>query len=70
VVELLSTGEVRRRLGVSSTYVRRLAREGTIPRPVVIVGSGKFVWQAHDWPAIERAVRERPDRRRRDRAAA
>jgi len=69
-VEVLSSGELQRRLGISKPYLYKLMDEGTVPRPIVIVGSGKFVWQAHDWPAIERAVRERPDRRRKDRAAA
>jgi len=69
-VELLSTGELQRRLGVSKTYVRRLAREGTIPRPVVITGSGRHVWPGDQWPLIQQGFLNREDRRRKDRAAA
>jgi len=68
-MELLSTGELERRLGVSKTYVRRLAREGTIPQPIIITGNGRMVWPEREWPVIEKAFRDRQDGRRKDRAA-
>ncbi len=68
MVNLLSTGELQRRLGRSKTGVRKLFIEGTIPPPVVVTGSGGLVWPADAWPEIEEAVRRRPDRRRKVRA--
>jgi len=69
-IELLSSGEIAKRLGVGMTTTHKLLREGVIPQPVVIEGSGRFVWPSDQWPAIERAFLARPHRRRRDRAAA
>ena len=67
-MDLLSTGELQRRLGRSKSGVRKLIVEGTLPPPITITGSGKLVWPASAWPEIEEAVRRRPDRRRKVRA--
>ena len=69
-IELLSSGEIARRLGIGMTMTHKLVRAGAIPQPVVIEGSGRFVWPSEQWPAIERAFLERPNRRRKVRAAA
>ncbi len=67
---LLSSGEVARRLGVGMTTTHKLVRAGILPAPITIEGSGRFVWPSDQWPAIEQAFIARPNRRRKDRAAA
>ncbi len=66
---LLSSGEVAKRLGVGMTQTHRLIREGVLPAPIVIEGSGRFVFPAEQWPVIEQRFRERQSSRRRGRAA-
>jgi predicted DNA-binding transcriptional regulator AlpA len=68
-VDVLSSGELQRRLGISKAYLYKLMAEGTIPQPLVVVGSKKYVWPEREMPLIERAVRQRPDGRRRVRPA-
>ncbi len=70
--ELLSTGELGRRIGFSQSGVRKLIAAGVIPPGTTIVGSGRFVWRESDLPAIEAALRSRTRRGRRlaERAAA
>jgi hypothetical protein len=67
-MELVSTGELARRLGRSLSGVRKLEAQGRIPRSATIVGSGRKVWRLDDLPAIERALRENGQRK--DRAVA
>jgi predicted DNA-binding transcriptional regulator AlpA len=67
---LLSSGEVAKRLGLSMTGTHKLVRAGVLPTPIVIEGSGRFVWLSSEWPSIEKAFRERPNRRRQGAAAA
>lgn len=62
---LVSTGEVARRLGLSQSGVRKLARAGRIPPGATIVGSGRFVWREADLAAIEEALRESSQQGRR-----
>jgi predicted DNA-binding transcriptional regulator AlpA len=69
-VDVLSSGELQRRLGISKAYLYKLMREGTVPAPLVVVGSKKYVWPAREMPLIEQRLRERPDGRRRVRTAA
>lgn len=57
-MELVSTGELARRLGRSQAGVRKLEAQGRIPRGAVIIGSGHKVWRAADVPAIEQTLRE------------
>ncbi len=61
---LMSAGEIRRRLGRSKSGFQKLVTEGTIPRPIVVAGTGRHVWPEAAWPDIEEAVRTRVDRRR------
>ena len=67
-MELVSTGELARRLGRSQAGVRKLEQQGRIPRGTVILGSGRKVWRLEDLPAIEQALRENGPRK--DRAVA
>ncbi len=63
-ITLLSSGEVARRLGIGMTSVHKLLGRGLLPPPIVIEGSGRFVWTSDQWVEIEEAVRTRVDRRR------
>ena len=53
---LISTGELARRVGRSQSGIRKLATAGVIPPGTTIVGSGRFVWQEKDFPAIAAAI--------------
>jgi len=65
-LELVSTGELARRLGRSQAGVRQLEAQGLIPRSIMIIGSGRRVWRLEDVPAIERANRKRSQQPRRE----
>jgi hypothetical protein len=67
-MELVSTGELARRLGRSLSGIRKLEAQGRIPRSTTIMGSGRKVWKLQDLPAIEEALRE--NSRRQGAAAA
>lgn len=47
-LELLSPGEVARRIGISDSGLRKAAREGRIPSGLRIAGSRRRVWLASD----------------------
>ncbi len=64
--ELLSTGGLAARLGVSVSLIGKLEREGVIPRAIVIQGSKRKVWRADQLPTI----REQFDARRQRTQAA
>lgn len=42
--ELVSTGDIARRLGVSPTYIRRLNAAGAMPAPIGVLGN-RPVWR-------------------------
>lgn len=69
-MDVLSSGELQRRLGISKAYLYKLMAEGTVPQPLVVVGSKKYVWPEREMSLIEQRVRDRPDGRRRARVAA
>ena len=69
-VDVLSSGELQRRLGISKAYLYKLMAEGTIPQPLIVVGSKKYVWPERELPLIEQRLREQPDGRRRVRTTA
>ncbi len=58
--ELLSTGALAARLGVSISLVSKLEREGRIPAATVVEGSKRKVWRGDQLPTI----REQFDARR------
>jgi len=66
--ELVSTGEVARRLNRSISGIKRLVDAGRIPPGVRITGSGRRVWRIEEMPAIEEALRK--NSRRQGAAAA
>jgi len=57
-LNLMSTGEVARRLGRSISGVKKLVSDGRIPPGTVIAGSGRRVWRIEELPSIEQALRE------------
>lgn len=61
-LQLLSTGELARRLGRSLSGIKKLEARGHIPRGVVILGSGRKVWKLSDLPAIQEALAQRSRR--------
>ena len=62
-LELISSGELARRLGRSVSGIKKLDREGRIPQALVIRGTGRRVWRLADLPAIERALQPQGGRR-------
>ncbi len=60
--ELLSTGAVARRLGVSISLVARLEKQGVIPAGIVIEGSGRKVWRGDQFPVIRKQFDARRQR--------
>lgn len=58
-LELLSPGEVARRIGLSDSGLRKAAREGRIPYGIRIVGSRRRVWLAADVEAMKETLRNR-----------
>lgn len=58
-IELLSPGEVARRLELSESGVRKAAREGRIPYGIRIVGSRRRVWLAADVESMRETLRNR-----------
>ena len=53
---LLSTGALARRLGRSTSGIRKLERQGRIPAAIVIEGSGRKVWPGDVVAEIERSL--------------
>lgn len=58
-LELLSPGEVARRIGLSDSGLRKAAREGRIPHGIQITGSRRRVWLAADVEVMKEALRNR-----------
>ena len=56
---LISTGGLAARLGVSTSLVKKLEREGVIVPGIVIEGSGRKVWRGEQFPAIQSQLEER-----------
>ena len=70
-LRLISTGEITKRTGASMSMIHRLITRGVVPEPIVLEGSGRFVWKLEDYPAIERAIVTYRDRhKQRDVVAA
>jgi hypothetical protein len=62
---LISTGELARRVGLSPSGIRKLASLGLLPPAAVIAGTHHWAWRVDDLPAIEAAVRQRRAAQRR-----
>ncbi len=58
-LRLVSTGGLATRLGVSQSLIAKLERNGTIPKGIVIEGSGRKVWPAADVALIQARLNER-----------
>ena len=58
--DLLSSGAVARRLGLSLSGLRKLERRGAVPPSLRMAGLGRTwrVWPAADLAEIERAVEQ------------
>ncbi|MDP9473773.1 MAG: hypothetical protein M3Q71_24450 [Chloroflexota bacterium] len=71
VPELISSGGLVSRFGVSLSTIKSWEAAGKIAPAIRVAGSGRRAWRVSDLPLIERQVSELlGDRRRKDRAAA
>ena len=62
---LISTGGVAAECGVPISTVKLWARQGVLPEPITVRGSGRRAWRLADLPEIQRRIRERRARRER-----
>ena len=60
---LISTGGLAAEVGVPISTVKLWARQGVLPEPITIRGSGRRAWRLADLPEIQRRVEARRARR-------
>jgi DNA-binding transcriptional MerR regulator len=61
---MYSTGAIADRTGLSLSTIKGWARQGRLPAPIVLAGSGRRAWRASDLDAIDRAAQTAQRRRR------
>ena len=60
-LQLISTGFIARRCGVSTEAVKLWDRRGLIVPALKIEGTGRRVWRAEDLPLLETQINARMD---------
>jgi hypothetical protein len=58
-LELISSGGLAKRFGVSLELIQKLDRAGKIVPSLTIEGSGRRAWRGEDLPTIARQLAER-----------